>query len=54
LPALGGAAAMDPWGVADLLTSATPALDGKRPIDVLLTEPSSAARIAALIRSEYL
>lgn len=52
LPSLSDVAGTDPWGVADLLTSATPALDGRRPIDVLLSDPREARRIAALIRAE--
>ena len=45
----------DPWGVADLLTSRHPALDGETPIDRLrATRGAEADRIAALVASEYL
>ncbi len=52
-PALSRLSQRDPWGLADLLTSGHPALDGETPLERLKTDPSSADRIARLLEAEY-
>ena len=54
MPTLADLAARDPWGVLDVLMQRTPALDGRRPIDVLLRDPAQMTRIDVLVRTAYL
>ncbi len=53
-PALSRLACYDPWGLAGLLTSSHPALDGWTPLQKLNDDPSSADMIAGLLEAEYL
>jgi hypothetical protein len=53
-PALSRLARYDPWGLADLLTSGHPALDGRTPLEKLSADPSSADLVAGLLEAEYL